>query len=121
MVNAFNAVKAALNPIAAVKIPAGFTAGSATFDAGGSAAACGAVSNATIASYAWTATGAVQIVSGQANSAVNVMSTGTGSLTLVVTDSAGNTDSAVVNFTATGHTVLRPQRPARLPQPVSLP
>ena len=98
MVNAFKAVKAALNPIGAVKIPAGFTTGSTTIDAGGSAAACGA----TIASYAWTATGAVQIVSGQANSAVNVMSTGTGSLTLVVTDSAGNTDSAVVNFTAGG-------------------
>ncbi len=99
MVNAFSAVKAALNPIAAVKIPAGFTTGSATFDAGGSAAACGA----TIASYAWSSTGAVHIVSGGATSAaVNVTSTGTGTLTLVVTDSAGNTDTATVNFTANG-------------------
>ena len=98
MVNAFSAVKMALNPISAVKIPVGFTTGSATFDAGGSAAACGA----TIASYAWTSTGAVHIVSGQANSAVNIMSSGTGTLTLVVTDSAGNTDSTIVNFTAAG-------------------
>jgi serine protease len=98
MVNALSAVKAALNPIAAVKIPAGFTAGSATFDAGGSAAACGA----TIASYAWTSTGAMQIVSGAANSAVNVLSSGAGTLTLVVKDLAGNTDTAVVNFPASG-------------------
>ena len=99
MVNAFSAVKMALNPISAVKIPAGFSTGSTTLDAGGSAAACGA----TIASYAWSLpTGAVHIVSGQNTSTVNVTSTGTGSLTLVVTDSAGNTDSAIVNFTATG-------------------
>jgi serine protease len=98
MVNALSAVKAALNPIAAVKIPAGFTAGSATFDAGGSAAACGA----TIASYAWTSTGAVQIVSGAASSTVNILSSGAGTLTLVVNDSAGNTDTAVVNFPASG-------------------
>src|SRR6202453_159488 len=37
MVNAFKAVKAALNPIAAVKIPAGFTSGSGSFDDGGRA------------------------------------------------------------------------------------
>jgi serine protease len=98
MVNALSAVKAALNPIAAVKIPAGFTAGSATFDAGGSAAAC----RATIASYAWTSTGAVQIVSGAASSAVNVLSSGAGTLTLVVKDLDGNTDTAVVNFTSSG-------------------
>ncbi|MDP9009186.1 MAG: S8 family serine peptidase [Pseudomonadota bacterium] len=104
MVNALSAVKAALNPIAAVKIPAGFTAGSATFDAGGSAAACGA----TIASYAWTSTGAVQIVSGAASSAVNVLSGGAGTLKLVVKDSAGNADTAVVTFTANGATSAAP-------------
>jgi serine protease len=104
MVNALSAVKAALNPIAAVKIPTGFTTGSATFDAGGSAAACGA----TIASYAWTRTGAVHIASGATSSAVNVMSTGTGTLWLVVTDSAGNTDTAVVNFRASGATSAAP-------------
>ncbi len=104
MVNALSAVKAALNPIAAVTIPARFTVGSATIDAGGSAAACGA----TIASYAWTGTGAVQIVSGAASSAVNIMSGGAGTLTLVVKDSAGNTDTAVVNFTASGATSAAP-------------
>jgi len=104
MVNAFSAVKAALNPIAAVKIPAGFTAGSATFDAGGSVAACGA----TIASYAWTSTGAVQIVSGAASPAVSVLSSGAGALTLVVKDSVGNTDTAVVNFKSSGATTAAP-------------
>jgi hypothetical protein len=104
MVNAFSAVKAALDPIAAVKIPAGFTAGSATFDAGGSVAACGA----TIASYAWSKTGGVTIVSGTTASQVSIMSTGGGTLTLVVTDSAGNTDTAVVTFTASGATSLAP-------------
>jgi hypothetical protein len=93
-----SAVMAALNPIAAVSIPAGFTSGSATFDASGSAAAC----NATIASYAWSASGAVHIVSGGTGSAVNVMASGVGTLTLTVKDSAGNIDTAVVNFTANG-------------------
>jgi len=96
MVNAFSAVKAALNPIAAIKIPPG--SGSMIIDGGGSAPACGV----TIASYAWTATAGVHIVSGAASSAVNVMVSGAGTLRLVVTDSAGNTDAAVVNFTASG-------------------
>jgi len=104
MVNAFSAVKAALNPIAAVKIPRGFTTGSATFDAGGSAAACGA----TIVTYAWTSAGAVHIVGGAAGSAVDIMSTGTGTLSLVVTDSAGNTDSAVLNFRPNGASTAAP-------------
>jgi serine protease len=104
MVNALSAVMAARNPIAAVSIPAGFTSGSATFDAGGSAAAC----NATMASYAWSTSGAVHIVSGGTSSAVNVMVSGAGSLTLVVKDAAGNTDTAVVNFTANGATSTAP-------------
>jgi serine protease len=104
MVNAFSAVKAALNPIAAVKIPAGFTSGSGTFDAGGSAPACGA----TIASYAWTGTPAIHIVSGATSSTVNVMATGAGTLTLVVTDSSGNSDTAIVTFTASSATTTSP-------------
>ena len=104
MVNALSAVKAALNPIAAIKIPAGFASGSATIDGGGSAPACGM----TIASYAWTATAGVHIVSGAASSAVNVMVSGAGTLTLVVTDSVGNTDTAGVNFTASGAHSLAP-------------
>jgi len=104
MVNALKAVKAALNPIAAVKIPGGFTSGSGTFDGGGSAPAC----HATIASYAWTGTAGVQVVSGAMNSAVNVMVGGAGTLTLVVKDSAGNTDTAVIYFTAAGINTLAP-------------
>jgi serine protease len=104
MVNALSAVKAALNPIAAVKIPAGFTSGSGSFDAGGSAPACGA----TIASYAWTSTAAIHIVSGATSSTVNVMATGAGTLTLVVTDSAGKSDTAIVTFTASRATTVAP-------------
>jgi serine protease len=104
MVNALSAVKAALNPIAAINIPAGFTTGSATIDAGGSAPACGA----TIASYAWAATAGVHIVSGATSSAVNVMVAGAGTLTLVVKDSVGNSDTAVVNFTANRASSLAP-------------
>jgi serine protease len=104
MVNALSAVKAALNPIAAVKIPPGFMAGNVTLDGSGSAAACGA----TINSYAWTSTGAVQIVGSATGSTVNVMSSGTGKLTLVVTDSAGNTDTAQVSFTANGASSVAP-------------
>jgi hypothetical protein len=110
MVNALKAVKAALNPIAAVKIPAGFTSGSGTFDAGGSAPACGAdgLGRVTIASYAWTGSPAIHIVSGGSSSAVNVMATGKGTLTLVVTDSAGNKDTAVVNFTTSRANTVAP-------------
>ena len=104
MVNAFKAVKAALNPIAAVKIPAGFTSGSGSFDAGGSAPACGA----TFASYAWSSTAAIHIVSGATGSVVNVMASGAGTLTLVVTDSSGNQDTAIVTFTASSATTAAP-------------
>jgi serine protease len=104
MANAFSAVKAALNPIAAVKIPPGFTSGSGTFDAGGSAPAC----NATIASYAWSSTPAIHIVSGATSAAVSVMTTGAGTLTLVVTDSSGNKDTAIVTFSASSATTTAP-------------
>jgi serine protease len=104
MINAFSAVKAAQNPIAAVSLPAGFTTGSATLDAGGSVAACGAA----IASYAWSATGNVHITSGASSAQVNVTSTGAGVLTLTVTDSAGKSDSATINFTGSGVSTLAP-------------
>jgi serine protease len=111
MVNAFSAVKAALNPIAAVKIPAGFIGGSGTFDAGGSVAACGATGATppTIAGYAWSKTGAVVINSGGATAQVNATSSGTGTLKVVVTDSAGNTDTAVISFTAGGASTTAPR------------
>jgi serine protease len=110
MVNAFSAVKAALNPITAIKIPAGFIGGAATFDAGGSAPACGPTGAAppTIVSYAWSKTGAVIINSGATSPQVNVTSSGAGTLILVVTDSAGNSDTAVVTFTAGGASTTAP-------------
>jgi serine protease len=93
MVNALSAVNAALKPIAAVSFPATLIANSSvTFDASGSAASC----NRTIASYAWTASGGVTILSG-AHSA-KVMTTGTGTLILTVTDSQGGTDTATVTI-----------------------
>ena len=104
MVNAFSAVKAALKPISAIKIPAGFIGGAGTFDAGGSSAACGA----TVASYAWSRTGAVIINSGAASAQVNVTANGAGTLTVVVTDSAGNTDTAVVNISVGGASTSAP-------------
>jgi serine protease len=95
MVNALNAVKAALNPIAAIA-----AGGNTVFDASGSAAAC----HLTMASYAWTVSGGVAIQSGANSAQVTVASTGAaGTLTLTVTDSAGHTDStASVSFNASG-------------------
>ncbi len=107
MVNALSAVKAALNPIAAVAVPATVGAGSnAVFDASGSVAACG-VPGAL--SYAWTSTGGVTIQSGASAAQVTVVSTGAqGTLTLKVTDSANNFDTATVTFTSTGATTSAP-------------
>ena len=79
MVNALSAVKAALNPIAAVKIPAGFTTGSATFDASGSVAACG-VTHRFLRVVASTGAVAHQFRR-QPAAQVNVTSTGAGTLT----------------------------------------
>jgi serine protease len=106
MINALSAVKAALDPIAAVVVPETVTAHSnALFDAGGSTAAC----NLTIVAYQWTATGGVTIQSGADTAHVTVISTGaTGVLTLTVTDSANNTDTAVVSFNSAGATTTAP-------------
>jgi serine protease len=106
MVNALSAVNAALRPIAAVLVPATVTAGgNAVFDAGGSAAAC----NLTIASYAWTATGGVTILSGaNAAQATVVWSGAAGTLMLTITDSATKTDTATVTFTSTGISTAAP-------------
>lgn len=96
MVNAFSAVKAALDPISVIS--AGVTNGS--FDASGSVAAC----NLTVASYSWTATGGVTIQSNAHLAQVSVASTGSaGKLQLAVTDSASHVDtSANVSFTVAG-------------------
>ena len=106
MINALSAVKAALDPIAAIVVPATVSAHSnVVIDAGGSAAAC----NQTVASYAWTATGGVTIQSGANAAQVTVLPTGAaGTLTLTVTDSANNSDTAVVSFSSTGATSAAP-------------
>ncbi len=94
MVNAFSAVKAALNPIGAIKATS-----NTSFDASGSVASC----HLTVASYAWSANGAVTIQGATNIAQVNVVSTGAGTLMLTVTDSAGNHDStAAVSFDSTG-------------------
>ena len=106
MVNAFSAVKAARNPIAAIAVS---SANADVFDAGGSAAAC----NLTLASYAWTATGGVTISSGANTAQVTVVPSGTaGTLMLTVTDSAHGTDTGTVAFTASGATI-NPSVPAK--------
>jgi serine protease len=97
MASAFRAVQAAERPIAAVSLPTAITSSAAViFDASGSAAAC----HRTLATYAWTATGGVTIVSG-ANAAQASIEAGSGTVTLTVTDSTGATDTANINVTAT--------------------
>jgi serine protease len=113
MVNALSAVKAALKPIAAVVLPSTVTAGSpAVFDASGSVAACNVSVTPSVplsvASYMWTASGVT--IQGPANAAqVTVVPNGmAGTLTLTITDSAANTDTAIVTFTSTGATTAAP-------------
>jgi serine protease len=106
MVNALSAVKAALNPIAAIKIPASLSINvPANFDATGSAAACnvpGALG------FSWTTTGLLSIVSGASTAQPLVKWSGAGTLSVKVTDSAGNFDTATVNFTASSQTSSAP-------------
>jgi len=101
MLNALSAVHEALRPIAAVLLPATTAVGSsATLDATGSAASCGR----TVASYAWTASGGVNLAPGTAGAAkATVTPTGSaGSITLVITDSAGAVDAAILSVGADG-------------------
>ncbi|MEA3109254.1 MAG: serine protease, partial [Gammaproteobacteria bacterium] len=100
MVNAFAAVKAAQRPIAGVVVPASSGVGSpAVLDAAGSAGSCGR----SIASYAWSANPSTLISPGAAGAQVTVTPTGTaGTVTLVVTDSLGDTDTANLTVAANG-------------------
>jgi hypothetical protein len=105
MLNALNAVTAALDPIAAVKIPANLSPGAGCeFDASGSVAAC----NRSIASYAWTATGGVTIQSGAGTAKATASFAGAGTLVLKVTDGNGASDTATVIFSATGASTAAP-------------
>jgi serine protease len=99
MVNALQAVNAALRPIAAVVVPASTAVGSTSvLDASGSVASCGRL----IAAYAWTASGGVTIQSGANGAQVTVTPTGAGSLTLTVTDDANAIDTAALSVSSTG-------------------
>jgi serine protease len=105
MVNAFAAVKAALNPIAAVKIPNGVAPGTASYDASGSVGACNTatMSPFTIKSYAWSVTGGVSVPANTTTPQAMVTWNGSnGTLMLTVTDSAGNVDTDTVTFKAGG-------------------
>jgi len=103
MLDALSAVNAALRPIAAVSFPATFPAsGSITFNASGSAASC----NRSLASYQWTASGGTTILSGASSAQVTV--TGSGTLTLLVTDSQGATDTATITVGPTSATTSAP-------------
>jgi serine protease len=105
MVDAYQAVLAAEKPIGVIVPPGTVTAG-AQFDASASVAACNVSSGQPlgIASYAWTAAGGVSISAG-ANAAIVTVNPGTGgTLTLVVTDSAGNSDTETVTLSATAVT-----------------
>jgi len=103
MVNALSAVKAAQRPIGVIVIPKNIAPG-AVFDAAASVAACNGSSTApaplSIASYAWTASPSSLIVSGASSAQVSV-DPAPGTLTLTVTDSAGNVDTETVTLTAT--------------------
>jgi serine protease len=103
MANALSAVKAAQRPIGVIVMPKQIAPG-AVFDAGTSVAACNGSSTApaplSIASYAWTASPSSLIVSGASSAQVTV-DPAPGTLTLTVTDSAGNVDTETVTLTAT--------------------
>jgi serine protease len=102
MVNALSAVKAAQRPIGVIVIPKSVVPG-AVLDASASVAACNGSATApaplSIASYAWTASPSSLIVSGASTSRVTV-NPAAGTLTLTVTDSAGNIDTETVTLTA---------------------
>jgi serine protease len=100
MVNALQAVKAAQRPIGVIVVPADLAPGS-VFDASASVAACDTTSPTPLGihSYAWTASPASIIVSG-ANSPKVTVNPASGTLTLTLTDSAGNVDVETVALTA---------------------
>jgi serine protease len=102
MVNALSAVQAAQKPIGVIVIPAEVTAGSIV-DASASVAGCGGSSSApaplSIVSYRWSASPSSLIVSGADTPKVTI-DPAPGTLTLTITDTAGNTDEETVTVRA---------------------
>jgi len=98
MANALSAVKAAQAPIGVIVIPTSVSAGT-VLDASGSLPGCNASALPPvplgIVSYAWTAIPSSLIISGAATDKVSV-SGANGTLTLTITDSAGNADIETV-------------------------
>jgi serine protease len=103
MVNAYQAVSNALQPIGVIAIPTPLAAGS-TLDASASVAACNTGISPpaafAIASYAWSATPRSLIVSGASGPKVVVDPGQGGTLLLTLTDSAGHVDTETVRLTA---------------------
>jgi len=112
MVNARSAVLAAARPIGVIAIPKPIRVGS-VLDAGGSVAACdpATLSSAAptplqIASYAWTAVPRGLITAGAATPTVTLDPSGGGTLTLTLTDTAGNVDIETVTLADSGGAYL---------------
>ncbi len=125
MVNALSAVSAALNPIGVIVPPTLPLGASALADASGSVASCGN----TIAGFAWTATPTSLIASGANTAQVtiapgNIPGGGSGTLTLTVTDSAGNADVETLVLSDTSVTSSAPSSAGNAstacPAPLSL-
>jgi serine protease len=102
MVDTYQAVLAAEKPIGVIVPPSTLAAG-AEFNASASVAACNFATGQPlkIASYAWTATGGVIILSGANASSVSVNPGTGGSLVLTLTDSAANVDTETVVLSPT--------------------
>ncbi len=115
LANAYSAVQAAQQPIAAVALPTITSGSAANFDGSGSAAACGRA----IVSYAWTASGSVTIESG-ANSAEASVLPGSGTLTLTVTDSDGGSDTATITLSASSASSTAPTTAGTTPCPTTV-
>jgi serine protease len=89
------AVNLALRPVVLASVPATAAAGSTvTLDASRSAAASGR----SLASFKWTASAGSLANADQSKATLVVGSTGTVSVSLVVTDDAGATDSLSTNL-----------------------
>jgi serine protease len=112
MVDALAAVEAAQKPIGVIVLPSAVVAGS-VIDASASVAGCN--TNAAtpaplaIASFAWSAVPSSIVVSGAATSKVTI-DPSPGTLTLTVTDTAGNSDTETVALTGGTATTTAPSR-----------
>jgi len=106
MVNAYHAVQAAQQPIAAVALPVIAQGSNAVLDAGGSAASCGR----SIAAYDWAVTaGTVTIIAGATGPRATILP-GTGTVTLTVTDNVGGTDTATITIASSSASSTAPAK-----------